>query len=778
MSTKWFGKSVQRRGDDRLLKGEGRYLDDISLPGMVHVAFLRSVHSSAFIRKTDLSAAKSLAGVIDVVTHQDLGTAGAAFPQLLPHQGLMSATWSALAAGEVRFVGEPVAAVVAESPDIAADAVELIDVEYEPKQPVQDLETAILPGSPAVHRGVPSNIAMHSVDGSTNVEDALRRAPRRLKERFRPMRGGGMPLEPRGVLASLDLDRRELTVWSSTQEPHSLRNVIAQMLNLPRQFVRVIVPDTGGGFGAKLNVYPEEVLVPWLAVRLKRPIKWKETRSEHMVSATQERLQIHDVEVGFDQDGRILALRDRFYHDMGAYAPRGGAVPHTTSGSLVGPYRIPFVQVELIAVYTNTAAVSAYRGAGQPQGVFVVERIIDRVAEACGMDPAQARRANMIPLHALPYDTGLKNLLGGKVEYDGGDFIAGMDHALELAGYEALRETQRHARRASRYFGVGIANYVELTGRGPWEGAGVRVEPDGRVTVVVGTCSQGQGHETALAQICADALGASLESITIASGDTALIPHGIGTFASRVAVLAGNSVSESAKIVRKRILELAGEMLEAATADLDVEDGKVFVVGSPQRHVSFEQVAKFAVRAASNAEDIPGLEATHYFKAPKVTYSNGTHVCAVEVFPDTGEVIIQTYAISHDCGRVINPRIVEGQIWGGLACGLGNAMMEQHIYNDAGQLLTGSFMDYTMPRASDVGEVRIGHLETPSTSNPLGIKGAGEGGTIPVPAAVANAVEDALRPIGVRITEHPLTPFRVWKLIRTAKEEQDGRPRT
>lgn len=768
MSTKWFGMPVSRRDDDRLLKGQARYLDDIALPNMAHAAFVRSVHPSAVLKGIDVTGARALKNIVDVVRHEDLGAAGQPFPQLLPHRGLVSATWCALAPGRVRFVGEAVAAVIAEDPLLAQDAVESVSVEYEPASPVLDLEAAVQPGSPQIHAQAPRNVAVHMVEGAKDVGDAIRSAPHRLKERFRPTRGGGMPLEPRGVVANFDADRRELTVWSSTQEPHSLRNVIAQLLDLPRHLIRVIAPDTGGGFGTKLNVYPEEVVIPWLALRLRRPVKWKETRSEHMLSATQERQQIHDIEIAYDDQGVIKALRNVFYHDMGAYAPRGAAVPHCTSGAVIGPYRIPSVQSEIIAVYTNTATVSAYRGAGQPQGVFVIERMMDRIAAHLNKDPAEVRRLNMIRPDSFPYDTGLTNLLGGRVEYDSGDFIGSLEQALEAADYPALRTAQAQARKAGRHYGIGIANYVELTGRGPWEGSGVRVEPDGRVTVFTGAPSQGQGHETVFAQICADQLGAPIDKITVLGGDTGLIAHGIGTFASRVGVLAGNAVSESSLAVKKRILELAGDMLEVSAADLVVEDGRVSVVGAPGHFVSFGDVARQSMRGGGPSEQAPGLEAIRYFKAPKITYSNGTHVAAVEVDVETGAVRILTYAIAHDCGRVINPMIVEGQIWGGLACGLGNALLEEHAYDAGGQLLTGSFMDYAMPGAIHIPNAAIVHQETPSALNPLGMKGAGEAGTIPVPAVIANAVEDALRPLGVKITEHPLTSIRLWKLLQAA----------
>lgn len=768
MSTKWFGAAVSRTQDGRFLRGEGRFLDDIVLPNMAFVAFVRSVYPNAELGVVDGTQAMRMPGALALVSHSDLGEAGRPFPQLLPHHGLNSATWSALAPGRVCFVGEAIVAVAAESVSTAQAVAEAVEVEYKTREPVIDLESAQRPDSPLVHPEIPRNIAMHLVEQCGDVDAALRQAPNLLKERFRITRGGGMPMEPRGVIADFDVNRRELTVWSSTQEPHTVRNTIASMLGLQRHMVRVIAPDTGGGFGTKINVYPEEILVPWLAMRLGRPVKWVETRSEHMLSATQEREQIHDIELGFDARGRLLALKNTFCHDMGAYAPRGGAVPHNTSAALIGPYRIRNVRSEIVAVYTNTATVSAYRGAGQPQGVFVIERAMDRIAAHLGLDPAEVRRVNTIGNDAFPYDTGLTNLLGGAVEYESGDFLGTLDKALELADYKGLRARQVEARKAGRYFGIGIANYVELTGRGPWEGGGVRVEPDGSVTVYTGAPSQGQGHETTMAQICADQLGVPFDRIKVLAGDTALIAHGIGTFASRFGVLGGNAIRLSSLEVKEKILRIAGEMLEASVEDLVVEDGKVSIVGVPDRSLTFEAVARKALRAAGPDPEEPGLEATRYFKTSNITYSNGTHIATVEVDAATGQVQVLNYFLAHDCGRVINPMIVEGQIMGGIACGIGNALLEEHSYDGDGQLKTGSFMDYAMPRAADMLEIHMIHQETPSTLNPLGIKGVGEAGTIPVPAVICSAIEDALKPLGVSINEAPLPPYRLWKLIRAA----------
>jgi CO/xanthine dehydrogenase Mo-binding subunit len=515
-------------------------------------------------------------------------------------------------------------------------------------------------------------------------------------------------------------------------------------------------------------VYPEEVLIPWLAMRLGRPVKWVETRHEHLLSANQERDQIHDVEVGFDAEGRLIALKDRFLHDMGAYAPRGGAVPHNTSSALPGPYRIPNLQCDMLAVYTTMVTVSAYRGAGQPQATFVMERVMDRIAQRLARDPAAVRRVNTVPAGSFPYDTGLSNLLGGPVEYDSGDFPSTLERALDLADYAGFRAGQAEARRAGRHVGIGIAGYVELSGRGPWEGAGVRVDPEGRVTVFTGAPSQGQGHETTFAQVCADELGVPLETVSVVAGDTALIPHGIGTFASRVGVLAGNATRVASREVRDKALRIAASLLEAHAADLVMEDGRIWVRGAADRGVALAAVARAASGRGLPLDEAPGLEATHYFKAPKMTYTNGVHVAAVEVDVETGAVRLLRYAIAHDCGRMINPAIVEGQIHGGLSLGLGTALAEENLYDADGQLRSATFMDYAMPTATAMPDPLITHLESPSPLNPLGVKGAGECGCIPVPAAICAAVEDALAPLGVRFAEAPLTPARIRAAIAAA----------
>lgn len=766
MSTSIFGAPIPRREDRRLVRGEGKFLDDMTLPGMLHVIVRRSDHARAKIDKIDLSGALAVPGVVAAFTAKEMGDAAADFPLLLPHKGLAAAVWGALARDEVRFAGEAVACVVADSVYAAMDGAEAIDIDYSAMTPVLDLDEAVKDESPRVHAHIPNNISMKFFQRCGDVDKALEEAPHRLKKRLHVCRGGGMPIEPRAVMAQKDPISGDLVVWSNTQEPHTVRDTISNVLALSKKKVRVICPDTGGGFGTKLNVYPEEVLVPWLAQTLDRPVKWIETRSEHMLCSQHERDQLHDIEIAFDDDGRFLALRDRFLHDTGAYCPRGGAVPCNTSSALPGPYRIPNMEFEVVSVYTNKMTVSAYRGAGQPQGSFIMERMVNMVAKELGKDPAEIRRINTIPDEMFPYDTGLTNLLGGAVEYDSGMFRGTLEQALEGSEYDEMRRYQEKARAEGRFVGVGIGSYVELTGRGPWEGAGIRLEPDGSVTVYTGASSQGQGHATTFAQVAAEFMGVPFDMVTVVSGDTALISYGIGTFASRVGVLTGNAVRESALEIRKRILKVGARILDLPDSEVSLTDGAVRGPVGDNRIVTLKEISQAAIVQLTPDPEESTLDVVRYFKGPKITYTNGTHIAMVEVDPQTGVTKILSYTVSHECGKVINPVVVEGQIQGGVACGLGNALHEIHTYDEDGQLLTGSFMDYAMPRASDVPDMKLMHLECPAETNPLGMRGSGEAGTIPVPATLSNAIEDALSPLGIKIETAPLTPYRLWRLIR------------
>jgi CO/xanthine dehydrogenase Mo-binding subunit len=530
--------------------------------------------------------------------------------------------------------------------------------------------------------------------------------------------------------------------------------------------VRVIAPDVGGGFGAKLIIYPEDVLIPWLAMRFGRPVRWLEDRVEHMLSATQERTQTHEVEIGFDDDGRLLALRDRFVHDTGAYTPRGLVVPLLTAATLSGPYRIPSIEIGFASVYTHRVPVTPYRGAGQPQAVFVLERVMDLIARETGRDRAAVRLVNFVQPEDMPYDVGLPNYRGqGNVVYDSGDYPAVLRRALEMSGWDRLTKECLRARQEGRHLGVGVACYVELTGVGPFEGATVRVDAAGRISIFTGVPSQGQGLETTLAQVAAGELGVTPADVSVVGGDTLGVPHGIGTFASRAAVVGGNAVALAARALRAKCVKLAAQALGIAEDDVQ-QHGKVFAArADASRTVPLGRLASMAAAATAATGVAPGLEATHYFQPPDIAYSSGAHVALAEVDPETGSARVLDYWISHDSGRLINPSIVEGQIHGAVVLGLGNALFEPFRYDAQGQRLDASLMDHALPRSDEVPPMAIDHLETPSPLNPLGLKGVGESGTLPVPAAVASAIEDALSASGVRVTQMPLTSTGLRRLL-------------
>jgi carbon-monoxide dehydrogenase large subunit len=768
---KFIGDRMVRKEDPRLLTGRGRYLGDLTPPGTVHAAFVRSPHANARVRGLNTDRARRMPGVIAVVSFDDLGPAARELPCAPLHPALTARNFHLLAPGRVRFVGEAVAVVVAGSRYTAEDAAEAVDADWEVMAAVQD-PTA--PGRGRVHDDVPDNVAGRITLRHGDVEAALRRAPRTLSERFVVSRGGGQPMEPRGVLAAWDATADLLTVWASSQVPHQIRQVVCQLLGLPQHQVRVVAPDVGGSFGAKLIVYPEDVLVPWLALRLGVPVKWQEDRLEHMRTATQERVQVHEVTVGFDEHGRILALRDHFVHDTGAYTPRGLVVPLLTASMLPGPYRIPSVEVSFASVYTNRVPVTPYRGAGQPQAVFVIERVLDRIARATGRDRAAVRLDNMVQSADMPYDVGLTNYRNdGHVVYDSGDFPAVLRHALRMADYERLRAETARARGEGRWVGVGVAAYVELTGVGPFEGATVRVEASGRITVFTGITSQGQGLETTLAQVCASELGVTPDEIEVVLGDTGGIAHGIGTFASRAATVGGTAVALAARELRAKAAWIASRVLAVPEDGLQ-QDGAAFVDRArPDRRATLAELAASAGLAsgglgAGGPGVTPGLEATRFYQPENIAYSGGAHVVLAEVDPVSLRVAVRGYWISHDSGRLINPMVVEGQIQGAVALGLGATLLEEVVYDDAGQPLTGTYMDYLLPTATDVPAMVIDHLETLSPLNPLGFKGVGESGALPVAAALASAIEDALAARSVLIREVPITPVRLQALLDAA----------
>ncbi len=777
MGTRFIGERVRRREDPRLLMGAGRFVADIAAPGALQAALLRSPHAHARIVRLDLAGARRAAGVACAVAAGDLGAANAPFPLLVPNPALKAFMPRGLAAGVVRYVGEPVAAVVAASRYAAEDALERIAVEYEPLPAALDPRQALEAGAPLVHAEAGTNLACRLVQRVGDVGAAFRAAARIFRERLFVSRGGGAAIETRGLLAVPEGGDGRLTVWASTQVPHLLRQVLAQLLGRPEHSLRVIAPDVGGGFGPKAMAYPEDLLVPWLALRLGRPVRWVEDRAEHFLTTVQEREQFHEVEVAVRADGTILGVRDRFLADTGAYVPWGVVVPYLTATTLPGPYKVPNYEVEMTIAYTHRVPVAVVRGAGRPQAVYVMERMMDRVAAGLGLDPAEVRQRNFIRPHEFPYHVGLVFRDGSPLVYDKGDYPACLHKLLEMADYRAFREAQAGLREQGRWVGLGIACYVEGTGLGPFEGASIRVDTQGKVQVVTGACPQGQGHETTLAQLCAETIGVPIEDVGVQTGDTDAIPFGIGTFASRVAAVASGAVVEAGRQVRQKAIRLAAQLLEAPAEDVVLEGGRLFVRGAPGRGLGLAEVAAaslgrpgFTLRPAGE----PGLQATHYFHPSAAAYSNGANVAIVEVDPETGAVRVLRYLVVHDCGTVINPLLVEGQVVGGVAHGIGNALFEDAPFGENGQPLATTFMDYLLPTAAEIPLMEVEHIETPTPLNPAGVKGAGESGTIPAPAAIAAAVEDALAPFGVRIASLPLSPEKIRALVAAGNRHGEG----
>jgi aerobic carbon-monoxide dehydrogenase large subunit len=775
VGARYFGASVPRLEDPRLLRGDGRFVDDLQLPGLLHAAFVRSPHAHARLRAVRAEAAARAPGVVRVITFDDV----ARFMKPLPLFGavppglaarvdvsMRQAPQLALARDVVRHVGEIVAMVVAESRALAEDACDRVEVEYEPLPAVTDVMAAALPGAPRVYPTWPDNVALQFETGFGDAARVIAAADVVVRERFDVQRYVGMPLETRGVVAQWDFRDGSLTTWNSTQVVHFVQRGLCAALGLPPHKVRVVAPDVGGGFGTKANGYPEDLLVPLAALQCRRPVKWTEDRREHMVGAAHARGQVHEIELAARRDGTLLAVRDRIWVDLGAYNVWGIVLPYNTVAHLLGPHRVPHLAVECRGVVTTKMANAPYRGAGRPEAVFAMDRIVDRLARALGLDPAELRRRNYLTAADLPYELDIPYRDGNRLVYDSGDCRALLDAALGTIDYERRRAEQAELRRAGVYRGLGISGYVEGTAIGPYEGATVRLDPSGHAVVATGAASQGQGHETSLAQIAADALGIPIEWVTVVGGDTAAIPFGVGTFASRSAVNAGTSVLVAARRVRDELAKAAAVVLEAAPSDVEIADGVAFVRGAPASGVPLGQVIEASLPTFARDSAVPpDFAASAYHHQPTVTYTNAVHVAWVEVDPATGRVRLLRYVVAHDCGRVINPAIVEGQIQGGVAQGVGGALLEEMVYDDQGQLLTGTLMDYLVPTAMELPPIETVHLESPSPRNPLGIKGVGEGGAISPPAAIANAVEDALAPFGVTVRRTPLGPATVLALL-------------
>ena len=778
MATRYFGEPVRRIEDNRLLTGQALFVDDVALPGSLYAAFLRSQVAHARIARIDASAALRRTGVVAVYTAKDLGGYWQPGPLLVPPPPIAGITFNQrtqvpLAKEKVRHAGEPIAMVIAESRYIAEDALADITVELEPLPAVVDLEKALAAGSPLVHDDVDSNVAARVRQTKGNYAGAAAAADRIIRCRFRYSHGIASPIETRGVVADWDGRAHRLTVWDSTQAPVFIRNGLAGMLGLSERQVRVIAPFVGGGFGPKIMMfYPEEVLIPWAAMQVGRPIKWIEDRREHFFATSHERGQIHDAELALTRDGKILGIKDVFLHDTGAYDPYGLTVPINSQCTLLGPYVVPSYDSTFTVVFTNLPIVTPYRGAGRQHGVFVVERLLDLAARDLGIDRTEIRRRNFIAPHAFPYKNEIIYQDFAPLEYDSGNYEPALDKALAAIGYKQfVEEMQPPARAEGRHLGIAVTCYVEGTGIGPYEGAKVQVQANGKVSVATGIGTQGQGHFTSFAQIAADQVGTDVRNVDVVTGDTDAFYWGAGTFASRGAVVAGNAVNEAAKAVRAKILRTAAEYFECAEDDLELANGEVSIAGVPGKSIRLGELAIRAnpMRGAVRPGTEPGLESTQYFGPPRGATANGVHAMIVEVDPETLGLEILKYVVVHDCGTVINPLILAGQIHGGVAQGIGNAFYERVVFDNDGQLLNASLADYLLPTALDVPSMELAHTVTPSPLNPLGIKGAGEAGAIPVGPFFAQAIEDALAFGQVKLTEIPLSPARLWELIAQSK---------
>ena len=777
-----IGASIRRVEDARLLQGQGRFVADLTLSRVLHVAFLRSPHAHARLVSVDTRPARTLPGVAACITGDEIATHARPIRAESKMAGYHATEFPPLARGKVRFVGEAVVAVLAESRYVAEDALEAVDVRYAALPVVATPETAMAGDAPLVHEAAGSNVLLSRAFVRGDADAAMAGAAVVVGDRFRFHRHAGVTLENRACLADWNTGAGELTLWSSTQIPGLLREALAELLDLPAHRLRVVAPDVGGGFGVKSALYPEEVAVCALARLTGRPVKWVGDRREDLLTSTQAWDETIDAELAVDADGTIHALRARVVADVGAYSIH----PWTASIEVVqvisflpGPYRVPHYRGEAWGVATNKAPMGPYRGVGRPVSTFVTEALVDRAARRLGMDPVALRLRNLIRPDELPYRSP------SGVVWDSGSFVESLERARDVVAYEHVRAAQRDPRRAGCYVGVGVACYVELTGVGSaipaspgaaintgTEGATVRVDPSGTVTASFGLACQGQGHETTLAQVVAAELGARLEDVRVVSGDTAAGPAGTGTYASRSAVIGGGAAILAARALREKALAIGAHLLEVSADDLTLADSRATVRGAPDRALSLREIARAAYAGAKRlpAGMEPGLEATRFYDPYFGTASNATHIAVVEVDPETCGVVVRRFVVVEDCGRIINPLIVEGQAIGGVAQGVGAALLEEIVYDGDGQLLTGSLMDYLVPTAAELPPVEVVHLERPSPTTLGGFKGVGEGGTIGAPAAVANAIADALKPLGIELSELPVTPDRLFRLLSRPRQ--------
>jgi len=765
-----IGLSLKRREDRRFLTGRGRYVDDLRLADLLHAAIVRSPHAHARIAAIDGRRALAMPGVVAVLTMADLPECDAAVPPLVPSPRLRPYAHPAIAAAKARHAGEAVAVAVADDIYRATDAAQAVDVHYGVLPAAATVDAALATGAPRVFDEWPDNAAGPSDGVVGDVARGFGEAHVVVEARLGVPRLAAMPIEPRGVLVQPEAPDGRLTIWTSTQVPFAVRAAVAAALGLAEEQVRVIAPDVGGGFGAKGHVYPEDVLLAAVARRLRRPVKWIETRREHFLATAPDRDQRHHARLGVARDGAIAAVETEFTRDGGAYPVIGDVISLNSINHLPGPYRIPNLKGSAVNVVTHKTFSAAYRGAGRPEIAYVLDRLLDRAARRAGLDPAVLRRRNLIRADEMPYTTGLRYRDGVPIVYDPADYPAAFDRLLASFGYDEWRATQKTRRGAPQPIGIGLSAYLEGTGIGPFEGADVKIDPSGVVYLQIGVSSQGQAHETTLAQVCAAELGVDAEQVVVVGGDTAVVGYGNGTIASRVAAVAGPAVARTAREVARKARLVAGEMLECAPADVVLTGGRAHVAGMTERGVDIGRLARASLRSPTLLrEGAPGLHACAFFRPETVTWAFGAHACAVEVDVETGAVRLLRYAAVHDCGRPLNPMVVEGQLHGGIVQGIGAALAEELVYDDAGQLLTGSLMEYGVPKADQVPPLEVIALDFPSTRNELGVKGVGESGIIsPVPA-IANAVEDALADRGVEITRVPLTPASVWEALQRAR---------
>ena len=798
MPNSYVGQRVRRTEDPRLIKGLAHYVDDIALPGTLHVAFVRSYYAHAKINSIDTSAALAMPGVVAVYTGKDVAKIGQV-PCASALPGLKVPDYRVLAGDRVWFVGHPVAAVVATDRYAARDAVDLIVVDYEDLPVVTDVEQAAAGNGPVIHESFGDNIAYKMTAGEGDIDAAFAAAERTVKQRVWHKRLAPIAMEPRGVLARYFPGEEELTLWSSTQIPHLMRTQVALMIGMPENKLRVITPEVGGGFGSKLNVYSEEALLGWISMQLHQPVKWIETRRENIQATIHGRGQVGDIEVAFKNDGTITGLRYNVIADLGAYHQLlTPAIPTLTGLMLSGAYKIPAIQINITGVFTNKMATDAYRGAGRPEATYIVERALDLVAADLKADPAEVRRKNFPGKHEFPFHTATG------LDYDSGDYEAALDKAQQIVGYAQLREEQKKARAEGKLIGIGVSTYVEICALGPsaampaggWESATVRIEPTGTVTVLTGASPHGQGQETSFAQIVADELGVSINDVTVIHGDTGVVQYGIGTFGSRATAVGGTAVYIAVQKLKEKAEKIAAHILQAEATKVSFEGGKysvkkaagataatgasepVYPVGEgpagalpePQTEGRTSMTIAEIALAAHLAKELPpdtepGLSATFFFEPKNFTFPFGTHIAVVEIERETGDIKFLRYVAVDDCGRVINPMLVDGQLHGGIVQSIGQAMYEEVVYDEQGQLRTGTLMDYALPRAKHIPNFELDRTETPSPVNPLGVKGVGEAGTIGATPAVVGAIVDALAPFGVRHLDMPIKPEDVWRII-------------